>query len=77
MVATDLEARDKFFAMRYFVDKDYLHRAHQETTSYRERLAKVCPNPRLTSFCNGSVYFPYKDREEVLRKIGMDIQRAH
>ena len=70
----DYESTDKYYSMRYFISKGYFHSKCDEMTPEKTRIRNICPQSRLTSFCNGSVYFPYRKRYEVLKHISYDIQ---
>ena len=74
VVKPRLDEEQKFYSQRYFVQKRYLHGKYDEITPDKQHLFKLCPRPRITAFSQGSVYFPYEDREEVLRMIAYDIQ---
>lgn len=65
--------KEAFFSFRYFTEKQYFHRKNDRLTSAKKALLEKCPRPRITSFSQGSIYFPYEDREEVLKMISYDV----
>ena len=67
-------SQDEFFAVRYFRHKGYMHRKYDAVSSAKQEMMNACPGPRLTTFLNGSVFFPYTEREEVYRRLAYDIQ---
>jgi hypothetical protein len=74
MEDANLKDPKSFYSMRYFQDNEYFHRKFDEMTPEKIKIRKVCPKPRLTAFCNGSVYFPFEKRFEVLKHISYDIK---
>jgi hypothetical protein len=71
----DTTCPGRFYAMRYFTDHDLLYRKYDPYTSAEKRLLMTtCPGPRMTSFMNGSVFFPYSNRTAVLERVAMDIK---
>ena len=73
VVKPHLNTSDEFYSYRYFFKKKYFHSKYDEMTATKKALLKVCPRPRITAFTQGSIYFPYEDREEVLSMISFDV----
>jgi hypothetical protein len=71
-VTPRLDKDDEFYSYRYFKQKKFFHGKYDEHTPEKKMLFKLCPKPRITAFTQGSVYFPYDDREEVLKMIAYD-----
>lgn len=69
-----LDRNDQFYSYRYFHCHRFFHGKYDEVTPDKRKLFKLCPKPRITAFTQGSVYFPYEDREEVLRMIAYDVK---
>lgn len=73
VVKPHINTAEEFFSYRYFTKKKYFHGKYDVLTDTKKALLKVCPKPRITAFTQGSVYFPYEEREEILRMISYDV----
>lgn len=69
-----LDRNDEFFSYRYFRTHDYCHSKADVMTPAKRNLLKICPKPLITAFTQGSVYFPYDRRHEVLKHIAEDAE---
>ena len=73
IVTPTLKDPEAFFSYRYFTEQHYFHRKFDELTPEKKELLRRCPKPRITSFNQGSVFFPYSERKEVLKMISYDV----
>ena len=74
VIHPNLNKRSKFFSQRYFQDKGYFFRKHDQLSAEAKLFKHEHPQSRITSFQGGNVHFPYEDRQEVLKHIAYDIQ---
>jgi hypothetical protein len=71
----DTDKPDQFHAMRLIKHEQFLYRKYNDHTTRETRLMReACPGPRLTTFLNGSVYFPYDRRDHVMEQVARDIE---
>ncbi len=71
----NLQDRTKWFSVRYFLEKGYLHYPNSDVTYEKQKAWKESEErPRLTAFTGGNVYFPWNQRHEVLKRIAWDAQ---
>jgi len=70
------------FLHRWFEENEYsilkddrLYHKNELSKAQRRNL-EDCPLPRVTSFSGGNYHFPYADRDEMLRRLAMDIEEG-
>jgi len=62
------------FSMRFAMLNHYFHRSFDEVTAEKKSIRDKCPKPRITAFCNGSLFFPYEERHEFLKHVAYDVE---
>jgi len=73
-VTPKMGLQDQFYSFTYFHENKYFHSKLEKPTQEKKQLLKSCPGPRITAFTQGSIYFPYEKKDEVLKMISYDVQ---
>lgn len=60
-------------SMMFLKRRHFFHRKFDDLTRAKQLIQSANPHPRLTSFVNGSVYFPIEAQDEVLQHIANDV----
>lgn len=70
------------FVYRWFEEHEYTI-LKEDRLYHKDRLSRaqrrhleVCPLPRLTSLNGGNYHFPYSERDEMLRRLALDIEEG-
>jgi hypothetical protein len=74
LVMPKLGVPEQFFSFSYFHEHHFFHSKTDKITPEKKNLLKSCPGPRITAFTQGSIYFPYEKKDEVLEMISYDVQ---
>jgi hypothetical protein len=74
LTTVDMKDEEKNYSLRYMMANEFFHRSFDIMTPTKTRIQSESSKPRMTAFLNGSVYFPYHHRKDILKHIAYDIE---
>jgi len=73
LVKPHANSTEQFYSYRFFLKNRWFHSGKSKIDKAKAQLLQSSPHPRITAFNQGSVHFPYEDREKVLERIAWDV----